>query len=99
MINIYDCQVDAIHAYSIEVFNPNPQSNNPIVTAKIGYHARSKPAGEVTVNDLGQIGDVAEAAKILIEAIEKAFAPKIGIIHESKPNLPISEPPPGLADF
>ena len=99
MIKIIGCEIDSVHAYGIEVSNPDSQGSNPKVTAKIGYRVGDKPSGGVTINDMEQSENVAEAARILIENIEKAFAPRVGIIHESSPDLITSEPPPGITDF
>ncbi|MAP23567.1 MAG: hypothetical protein CL582_21780 [Alteromonadaceae bacterium] len=98
MIKIIGCEIDSVHAYGIEISNPDSHGNGPIVTAKIGYRVGDKPLGgvTVTVNDMEQYENVVEAAKILIENIEKAFAPKIGIIHETDSDLITSEPPPGI---
>lgn len=99
MIDIIGCTIDAVHSYNIEIFNPDTMGNSPKVTAKIGYRTGGKPIGDVSIGDLEQYENVAEAAKILIETIEKAFAPTVGIIHKTDSELLTSEPPPGITDF
>jgi hypothetical protein len=98
MAELTKCTIDTIHAHSIEVFNPNAHASNPKISAKIGYGVAGRPVGEVSLNGLEQNEIVMEAAKILVEAIEKAFAPTVGTVDELE-NEAFSEPPPGLADF
>tara|TARA_B000000460_G_scaffold246432_1_gene219649 strand:+ start:424 stop:723 length:300 start_codon:yes stop_codon:yes gene_type:complete len=99
MIKIIGCEIDSVHAYGVEISNPDSQGNSPKVTAKIGYRVGEKPLGGVTINDMDQFENITEAARILIENIEKAFAPRVGIIQQTNPDLITNEPPPGITDF
>ncbi len=83
-MDLTKCSIDSIHAYSIEVFNPEAQKEFCRVSAKIGYGVGGRAVGESIVSGLEKHEEVQEAARVLIEAIEKAFAPTIGVLADDK---------------
>lgn len=99
MADLLKCSIDSLHAHSIEIFNPDAAGTHAAVKAKIGYGVAGKPVGEVSVDGLEQNEDVIEAARNLVAAVEKAFAPTVGIISELDEKKPEEDPPPGITDF
>ena len=98
MADIMKCSIDSLHAHNIEIINPETQKEFYVISAKIGYGVGGKAVGEVVVNGLEVHKEVQEATKLLIEAIEKAFAPTIGVLSDDEKTLK-GELPSGLINI
>jgi len=99
MADLLKCNIDSLHAHSIEVFSSDAAGSHAVIKAKIGFSVAGKPVGEVSVDGLEQNEDVIEAARLLVAAVEKAFAPTVGIISELDEKKPEENPPAGITDF
>ena len=90
---IHNCQINGVHVYNIEVFNPhvNYTTIRPSVTANVGYRLNGQPMGSNKFEGLGALGTDSDDDKIfqltvqLIEAIEDKIAKVLSGASEDEP--------------